>query len=395
MYRCFFTFNLSSIIIKDEVKQVQSVFMINQGQKSSIYDHKKHQAEKLSDTLCLSIDLLRSVWVPSTASHWLISPFHSTNTKRTNITAPGVSAGPECSLSLFLKSSLKCIKKNYANKRFLEIPNDGNRRRRIGNVFCFTERKYEQTIEGEAEFAARMKKIIYTHVTPVPFMSATGMNSGFRVYCIYSQQSNAFDPCYSTFTLSLSQTVSPGSRNLCPVNNSCAAQRAEGATAAQRLPDRAECGSDPRRENNVMLKENLLISLSKRVFMCDEAVRVWPGDVMQLVNIRDDLPLVNPDSCGETSRLVLQQQSLPAHSLFNPQRRFCILHTATHTLESFSHKKRTATPTSTMSPPSTRHSALNGLKVSVHPSVAQTLNVRAFLPTTAPWLPLYTWWLLD
>lgn len=58
MYRCFFTFNLSSIIIKDEVKQVQSVFMINQGQKSSIYDHKKHQAEKLSDTLCLSIDLL-------------------------------------------------------------------------------------------------------------------------------------------------------------------------------------------------------------------------------------------------------------------------------------------------------------------------------------------------
>lgn len=301
----------------------------------------------------------------------------------------------QCSLSLFLKSSLKCIKKNYANKRFLLIPNDGCRRRRIRNVFCFTERKYEQTIDGEAELAARTKKIIYTHVTPVPFMSATGMNSGFRVYCIYSQQSNAFDPCYSTFTLSLSQTVSPGSRNLCPVNNSCAAQRAEGATAAQRLPDRAECGSDPRRENNVMLKENLLISLSKRVFMCDEAVRVWPGDVMQLVNIRDDLPLVNPDSCGETSRLVLQQQSLPAHSLFNPQRRFCILHTATHTLESFSHKKRTATPTSTMSPPSTRHSALNGLKVSVHPSVAQTLNVRAFLPTTAPWLPLYTWWLLD
>ena len=55
-------------------------------------------------------------------------------------------------------------------------------------------------------------------------------------------------------------------------------------------------------------------------------------------------------------------------------------HTHTHTHRSpFHTQKKNSNPTSSMSSPPTRHSALNGLKVSVQPSVVQTLNARAFL----------------
>lgn len=73
------------------------------------------------------------------------------------------------------------------------------------------------------------------------------MRNGFKACFMYSHKCCAFDPSCSTFTEPDChfQWLLTGSRNLCARNNSSVAHRAKGATAAQRLIDRAECGLGP------------------------------------------------------------------------------------------------------------------------------------------------------
>ena len=123
--------------------------------------------------------------------------------------------------------------------------------------------------------------------------------------------------------------------------------------------------------------------------MCDERTPDCPCFVRRwdVGNLRDDLPVVNLDSCGKqagwsysSNHYLPTASSIPSGGFVFCTHPHTHTHTHTHTHRSpFHTQKKNSNPTSSMSSPPTRHSALNGLKVSVQPSVVQTLNARAFL----------------